>query len=101
MSRSACHTFDAACADAEHDALALRGARPRSGPSAADEAGRSAGPERPVPWTRPDGVRLVDRGLDRLVEAQPAVLDAVDAVVGQCRVTVLVDRVGPEHRLAV
>src|SRR5215216_217623 len=39
--------------------------------------------------------------LDRLVECQGAVLDAVDAVVRQRGVTVLVDRVGPQHALAV
>ena len=39
--------------------------------------------------------------LDRVVELELAVLDAVDAVVAQRRVAVVVDRVGAEHALAV
>src|SRR3954470_14254922 len=39
--------------------------------------------------------------LDRLVELQLAVVDAVGAVIGERRVAVLVDRVVAEHALAV
>src|SRR4051794_32571911 len=39
--------------------------------------------------------------LDRLVELQLAVLDLVDAVVGERGVAVLVDRVGAEDAVAV
>src|SRR4051794_27228893 len=44
---------------------------------------------------------LVGLSLDRLVELQLAVFDAICAVIGERRVAVLVDRVGAEHALAV
>src|SRR4051795_1758805 len=52
------------------------------------------------PGRQPDALLLLLR-LDDLVERQLAALDAVSAVVRQRRVAVLVDRVRPQHGLAV
>src|SRR3954469_12758841 len=68
----------------------------------ASQNGRAPGGDfSPLPAPRTSGSVLAAPCLDRLVELQLATVDRVDAVVGERRVAVLVDRVGAEHTLAV
>src|SRR5215217_4905673 len=65
--------------------------------------GDRPGEESPLPaeHTPVGGLCLGRLGLDGLVEHELAVLDGVDAVVGERGVAVLVDRVRAEHGLAI
>src|SRR3954454_19898259 len=70
-------------------------------PTSEKATGRKRVNPLPAEHTPVGGPCLAGLRLDGLVERQVAVLDRVDAVVGQRRVAVLVDRVRAEHRLAV
>src|SRR3954451_18506083 len=69
---------------------------PPAGPSRGG-ARRARRPPMPTIGCRSGGAL----GLQDLVEHERLVLDAVGAVVRECRVAVLVDRVLPEDRVAV
>src|SRR3954447_3660056 len=58
-------------------------------------------PPLPAEHTPVGGLCLAGLSLDGLVEGQLAILDGVDAVVGERRIAVFVDRVRAEHGLTV
>jgi len=70
-------------------------------PGADSEAARRAQYMRPSRPPAASAWRLLDSRLDLLGVRRDAVLDRVQAVVRQRRVAVGIDRVGPQHALAV